>query len=490
MFNGLDWAMLIAYLGIITGMGFWFSRENKAYDDYMFGGKNMPWFAIGISLIATSVSASTFLGNPAETLANNMTLLMLNLGSAIGVVIIAKVFIPRFRDLNVRSAYELLEQRFSRPVRLTAATFYACHITLRTGILLYGPALVLNGVFGINIFVAISLISVLAMVYTYFGGLKAVVWTDVMQFVILVGGGLAALYVCVDAAGGFSAMAAAAEEAGKTKWWDPSMDPKVAGNLLSAGLVYVVFEVAIRGCDQQFVQRYLACKDTKEANLSSYLSAGLGLGISILFYWVGAGLFVFYYIAKADSLPGDLGVNDIFPYFILHELPPGITGLLVAAIFAAAMSSLDSAISALSNTTMVDFLGYDPNKGDTIKKAKAWVLFWGVLGTLAAFLCVYGQKSLLTKALFFTSLFIGPLLGLFLLAFFFPKTKPKAVIIGAVCGMISLLPFSKFPFFSEYLWDPIYHFSWPWNPLISLTATLIASQLLTRIMGSRVAPAT
>lgn len=474
MFETIDWITLVGYLAVMTGMGAYFARRNTDYHAYMFGSGQMPWFAVGISLIATSVSATTFLGNPADTFANNMTYLMCNIGVFMSIWVIAVVFIPRFRALKVTSAYELLETRFSRPVRLLAAVFYCLHLLLRTGILLYGPAIVLAEIFSLNIYLAICIMAVLAIVYTYFGGLQAVVWTDVVQFFVLFGGGLMTLYFCAKGIGGVGAMWDAAVTAGKTKVFDFSMDPSQARTLLSAGLVYVVFEVAIRGCDQQFVQRYMACKDVRAANLSSLLSAVLGLLVGLLFYSVGAALYVYFKEAQVMELPGDVTTNHVFPYFILHVLPPGLTGLLVAAIFAAAMSSLDSAVTALSNTTMTDF--FQANDGEQLGKARKWVIIWGILGTLAAFVCVIGQKSLLAKALFFTSLFTGPLLGLFLFAFFREKTVPRALFGGAIGGMICLMLFSKIPVLPG--WEPIYQFSWPWNPVISLTGTALCTFLL------------
>lgn len=480
VFSGLDLAVLLSYLGVIAAIGFWCSRRNRDWDDFMFGGRQMPWFPVGISLIATSVSASTFLGNPADTFANDMTYLMLSFGGFTAVIIIAFVFIPRFQRLRLSSAYEILELRFSRRVRLLAAILYTCHIVLRTGVLLYGPALVLANVFHLNIYLSICIMSLLAVGYTVLGGFRAVVWTDVLQFFVLMGGGLLTIWFCVRGIGSLSELVRLAGEAGKTHWLDFSPDPSSARNFLSAAVVYTVFELAIRGCDQQFVQRYLSCKNVAEANRSSVLSVVFGLMVAVVFFWVGAALFVYFNVSRVRVLPGELGVNDVFPYFIAHELPPGLTGLMVAAIFAAAMSSLDSAITALSNTTVTDFLSgsrkQDPSS--QLGRARFWVIVWGVAGTIAALFCVLGRQSLLQKALFFTSLFTGPLLGLFLFAFFRPATQPKALFYGAITGMLSLLLFSRIPLIPEGWWQPLYSFSWPWNPLISLAGTTIATLLL------------
>lgn len=467
MFTSIDTAALGVYLLIMIGIGYVASKRATSFAEFMFGGSRLPWWAIGISLIATSVSASTFLGNPADAFNRNMTFMMLNIGAFLAIIVTIKVFIPRIRAANVQSAYELLEQHFGRPVRLLAAVLYCAHLLLRTGVLLYGPAIVLSEIFEINIYLSIVVMAVLAVVYTYFGGLRAVVWTDVMQFVVLFGGGMLALYYCAEAAGSFGELKQLADDAGKTTMLNFSWDIGDSRTLLSAGLVYAVFELAIRGCDQQFVQRYIACKNVAEANRSALLSAVLGSLVAYLFFWIGAGLFVYFEVLQIKALPSDIGVNYVFPHFILHVLPQGVTGIMVAALFAAAMSSLDSAITALSNTTMVDFLGGSKHSdAQRLAITRRWVLVWGVLGTLAAFLCVFGQKSLLDKALIFTSLFIGPLLGLFLHAFYRPNSAPKAVIAGVVGGMLGLFIIQNL---KTWLDNPNLAVSPLWNPLISLT---------------------
>jgi SSS family solute:Na+ symporter len=179
-------------------------------------------------------------------------------------------------------------------------------------------------------------------------------------------------------------------------------------------------------------------------------------------------------------------VNQVFPHFILTTLPSGAKGILVAAILAAAMSSQSSALTALANTTVIDFLRRPPGEVRGFLSARRWVLIWGGFGTLAAFLCAFGDASILKKALFFTSLFTGPLLGLFLLAFFRPHLHPTAVLASACGGMAILLLFLKIPILPEGVWKPLYPVSWPWNPLISMTATLVLAHVLSAFFPRRV----
>ncbi len=479
MFTLIDWIVLFAYLLFSLAIGLWVSRGNKNLKEYMFGGGAMPWVAVGISLIATSVSATTFLGAPADVYGDDMTFLMFQIGALLSIIVVGFVFIPRFRSAGINSAYELFERRFgSLAVRRLAALFYCLHLLLRTGILLYAPSLVLAQILHVDLRVAIVVSAAVAIFYTWFGGIKAVIWTDVMQFCVFFGGGALVLILISNAVGGFGEMAAMASEAGKTRWWNPSIDISDARTLVSAGFAYAILEIAIRGCDQQFVQRYLSCKDVKAANRSSILSMVLGCAVSILFYWVGAALFVYYKVAGVSSLPEGVGQNDVFPYFIVNGLPIGVTGLIVAAICAAAMSSLSGAINSLSNTSEHDFLGWKEDEGiGGLKRAKIWTVVWGVLGVFFALFAATQQGSLLKNALFFTGLFTGPLLGMFILAFFVKNLRPWMVVAAVLCGMASLVLIQGIPAFGvPALLGGI--FSWPWMPFISMTTTIVVAVVL------------
>ena len=224
--------------------------------------------------------------------------------------------------------------------------------------------------------------------------------------------------------------------------------------------------------------RYLSCKDVKAANRSSILSMVLGCFVSILFYWVGAALYVYYKVSHVAALPESVGQNDVFPYFIVNGLPVGVTGLIVAAICAAAMSSLSSSINSLSNTSERDFLGWDESTGmGGLKRAKIWTVVWGVLGVFFALFAATQQGSLLKNALFFTGLFTGPLLGMFLLAFFVKGLKSWQVIVAVVCGMGSLVLIQGIPAFGvPAVLGGI--FSWPWMPFISMTTTVLVAVVL------------
>ncbi len=476
-FGTWDAVVVAVYFLAMAAIGWYFSRRNRDFSEFMFARQSLPWMAVGISLIATSVSATTFLGNPADAYAHDLRLLLLNVGSLLSIALVAWIFIPRYRKAGIQSAYELLEHRLGRRVRLFAAILYCGHLLLRTGLLIYIPCLVIAPILGLPVWACIVAMAGVAILYTYYGGIQAVTWTDVVQFLILFGGGLWALAYLAQAAGGWGEAFSAAGQAGKLRWFDATWNPGDARNLWSAGLVYAVFETAIRGCDQQFVQRYLSCRDVKAANLSSLVSALFGIAVGLLFFLIGSLLYVFYVAKGLAPVPSD-DINRIFPHFILNRLPTGLRGLLIAAILAAAMSSLSSALTALSNTAVADFRPRLLDGSQGLRAARRAVLGFGVLGMGAAFLSMLGSVSLLHKALFFTSLFTGPLLALFLMAFFMPRVSGKAAGFGALLGMATLLPFLNIPILPPGVWEPLYRFSWPWNPLISLTATLLWAILI------------
>lgn len=496
-FGFINWIVLGVYLAAMLGIGALFARKNVSAKEYFFAGGNIPWWAAGVSMIATSVSATTFLGNPAETFSGDMSFMMLNFGVPVSILITSFVFIPYFRKAQVRSAYETLEKRFDRKTRYLAACIYSAHLLLRTGILIYGPAIVLSKITGFSTTTAILICGVSTIIYTYEGGFRAVIWTDVVQFGIFFAGAAAAIaFAASGISGGYAEASRMADEAGKFVWFRGGIDPSDARNFLSAGVAYIALDLAIRGCDQQFIQRYMSTSDIKRAQWATVLSAVLGLLVSWALFMVGAYLYSYYKVHPGD-LPAGTDANGVFPHFILTVLPKGFSGLLVAAIFAAAMSSLTSAISALSNTTLVDFIETRrvfANETERLKTARRWVLLWGVVGVASALYASTFNASLLYTALYFTSLFTGSLLGIFLLAVAVPWARGGSAFAGAIIGMIALAACTRglnldiasaeaTPVIGWIANGLRLNISWPWYPVISATATVAGGMAAGMIGG-------
>lgn len=472
----IDWVVLAAYLVIVLLIGAIYRTEKDGAFGYFFARGRMPWWAVGLSLIATSVSASTFLGNPAEAYEFDLRLLQLNIGVPLSIVIVCIVFIPFFRRFGATSAYEILERRFDLKTRTVASLFYIVHVLLRTGILIFGPSIVVAKITGIDIRILIAVVGIVAVAYTTMGGIRAVIWTDVLQFGILfLGGVLVIVFIDLDVSGGMAQIFQQASEAGKLRWFDPSWNLADPRTFWAAGVAYIVLDLSIRAADQQFVQRYLTCTDVRRARYAAILSAVLGFAVALLFFGVGIALWG-YYRAYPGELPLTGDVNQILPHYITAKMPWGVSGLIVAAIFAAAMSSIDSAINALSETATIDFFrrfGGRPER--ELPFARLTTVLWGVLGIGMALYAASFGENIFILALSFTSLFTGALLGLFVLAVAFPRIRGHGAFWGAICGMLSLGLITK------VLRWPV---SWPWYPVISMTVTIVMAFLITEAMAA------
>ena len=468
-FAFIDWVILGAYGIIVILIGI-VSRSEDDVSDYFFARHRMPWWAVGISLIATSVSASTFLGNPAEAYQFDLRLLQLNLGVPISIAIVCLIFIPYFQKSHAKSAYETLELRFDLKTRTLASVLYTIHVLLRTGILIYGPSLVFATITGLNIYWTIIVVGFITILYTTIGGIRAVIWTDFMQFLILATGGVLILFfIDLDVPGGFTQILSKASSAGKLKLFDLNFDLANPRNIWSAGIAYIALDLAIRACDQQFVQRYLSCKDVLRSQFAAILSAVAGLFIALLFFAVGIFLWG-YYQNYPTQLPMGFSVNQVLPNYIATKLPWGMSGLIVAAVLAAAMSSLDSAIQALANVATVDFYQrFKKGKKPSLKFARKISVVWGILGIVIGLLTVGIGKNLFIIALSFTSLFTGALLGIFILAVLIRRANGTGAFYGGIIGVLTLLVVTK-----------ILHFniSWPWYPVISMTATIVSGVII------------
>ncbi len=484
-FGWINWLVLLTYLFATVGLGLYFSRGNKELRHFMFGSGRIPWWAVGISLIATSLSASSFLGNPEYVFKANMALLMYQIGGFIAILFSIKIFIPFIRNQNVSSAYEILEIHFDGKTRTLAALIYVFNLMFRVGILMYGPALLFSEILNITVTQAILIIGVIAILYTYFGGMEAVIWTDVMQFFVLIGSSLFIFFYLGSQGDTLSSLWKLSAEAGHTQIFNFDFDLSQANNFWTLGLMVFVVELAVRTTDQQFVQRYLCVKSIKEAQKSAFLSWGLGFVFTLIFMLVGVFLYAFFQLHPIEG-GESIAAKKAFSYFIVNYLPDGVTGILVAGIFAAAMSSLDSALTALSNTFSVDFLKkYSPDLLDkTHFQLVRWsILGFGVLGVGAGVYISQTEHDLLSTALMYTSLFLGPLLGLFILALLPKKLAGTGVFIGTIIGAFSLIPFKPAlvtNVFPQLKFEPVYALSWPLFPIITCLSTVVFGYFLGR----------
>lgn len=446
-FGTLNWITLIVYMCALILIGYYCARTTKTTDDFYLGGRSIPWWAAGMSIFGTTLSAITYLALPARVYGTSWSAILLNAGIIIVAPLIVYIYIPRLRQLNAVTAYQFLEDRFDLGLRLFGSASFIVFQLFRMGIVVFLPALALSAVTGFNLTLCIVLMGLIATVYTAFGGIKAVIWTDVIQVVVLIGGALLALGLIVTQLdGGFSALVSLGKESGKFEmpaiewsWATDSFMVLILGAIFSNALVPYT-------SDQAVVQRYLTTSTEKEAQKAVWTNALLAIPASFIFSLMGIALFVFY--KTNPDLLGPLQKNDqILPWFVANQMPAGLAGLVIAGVFAAAMSSLDSSMhsicTAVSNDFIKRFRDHWSDK-DQLIFARKLVGFLGILGTVFALVLSSMDTGHIFDLLVSILGLIGsPLAGLFLLGLFIKRASHIHAWMGVSCSLLAIL-YSKY----------------------------------------------
>jgi solute:Na+ symporter, SSS family len=454
-FSTLDYAVLAAYLIGITIFGARFRTQSRSTSDYFIGTRTTAWWVIGLSIVATETSTLTLIGVPAIAFAayarpeqgGNLTYLQVVLGYLVGRVIVAWLFIPAYFQGELLTAYELLQRRFGARTRHVTATLFLLMRPLAEGVRVFAASLVLTAVIsgplaGVPHLWAWSVLVVglLTLIYTFEGGIAAVIWTDLIQLVIYVGGSLVAAWQLVHLVpGGWPAIANAADTAGKLRLLSFSWDLSVPFTFW-AGLVGGTFlTLGSHGTDQLLVQRLLACRDARDSQKALLLSGVVVLGQFVLFLGIGLMLYAYY---QVNPLPALASNDEVFPAFIVRSLPHGIAGLVIAAIFAAAMSNLSGSLNSLASTSIVDF--YAPLSGRALDDPRIlplsrWLTAaWGLV-LIAIALVARGWGSVFTAGLTIASIVYGPLVGTFLLAMLVPRATETGALAGLAASLASMI---------------------------------------------------
>ena len=437
--SAIDWIIVVVYGIILVSIGVAASRKQNTTDEYFRGSRQLPWWAIGLSLIATSFSVASLLGGPGQGYNNGLLYLQTQIGDLIGFGLVIAIFLPFFIGLNLTTAYEYLEKRFDAKTRSLGSLCFLLFVIARLGGLLYAASLAVATVAGMPLPAAILLVGIVSIVYTVAGGIAAVVWTDVLQFImIFVGLGAGVWAASAGVPGGFGELWSTAGEAGKLTVINATWEPDSIYSLPTAMFAYGILAFAVAGTNQQSVQRYVSCAnetDGRKAILLGWFSGFIGVAATLI---LGALIFSFYTINA--GLPEGLANDEILPHFIVNDVPPVASGFLVAAIFAAAMSSIDSALHSLATCMTVDF--YDrystapPNEARSLKVAQFLIVVWGLLGIVAAFYVANVEQNLLQFLIEFTTMFVAPLLGLFLMGVLFPRINANGAFYGTVVTII------------------------------------------------------
>ena len=454
-FSTLDYVVLLLYLAGITVFGMQFKKSQRSVKDYFVGARNTSWIVICLSIVATETSTLTLIGVPAlayGTFARpeqggTLTYLQVLIGYVAGRFIIARLFLPSYFRGDLLTAYALLERRFGSATRHVAASLFLVMRALAEGVRVFAASLVLSAVLASSLpsvphlwLWSIVIVGVLTLVYTFEGGIAAVIWTDLIQFVIYVGGSLLAAYELVQLTpGGWPGIVTAARSAGKLQVFSFTRDLTVPFTFW-AGLIGGTFLTnASHGTDQLLVQRLLTCRNLRDSQKAIVTSGFIVLAQFVLFLGIGIMLFTYYQHVPRPTITTN---DEIFPRFIVTTLPHGISGLVIAAIFAAAMSNLSGSLNSLASTTVLDF--YNPLTGGKtpdhalLTLSKWCTAGWGIVLILIA-IVARGWGSVFTAGLTVASIVYGPMLGAFLLGVLTRTANAAGVITGMTAAAAAML---------------------------------------------------
>lgn len=438
-FGTFNYAVVIGYLCIIAGIGASFYRRKATAREYFLGGRSMSWLPVGISIFAADMSAISLMGTPAWSYKHNLEMLMMSLTYPLVVPVVILVFLPFYSKLDLYTAYEYLEKRFDVSVRVVASIMFQILRVAHVSLAIYAPSLIISLVTGLPVWQCPIFMGLFTTLYTTLGGMKAVIWTDGIQFSMAVTGlGLIFYIATIRGSGGLVSAYQTAFDAGRLKVLNLSTDPNELTSLSSCLIGGFVLCLGPLTTDQAVLQRLFTTKSREEAKRSLILQAIIGIPTNVLLYSVGIVIFVFYHF-HASQLAGLTSEDAIVPFFVVNELPNGISGLIVASIFAASMAVMSAGINALTTAKTVDIYQrlFRPNEAPQhyARVGRIGTAFWGLTGTILALFA--GHLGELVNAYSrVRSYLVGPFLGIFLLGMLSKRVRGGAALFGAVVGFL------------------------------------------------------
>lgn len=461
--KGLDLIIFFLYMAGVTLLGGSFYRKNKTATAFTLGNHNIPGWVVTMSIFATFVSSISYLALPGSAFQSNWNTFVFSLSLPIAALIAVQFFVPLYRRVNSPSAYTYLEDRFGAWARVYVSVCYLLTQLMRIGTILYLLALTLNAIVGWDIAIIIAVTGLVVLAYSLLGGIQAVVWTDAIQGIILISGAVVcALYLVFSLPEGPGQLFRIAGEADKFSLG--SFGPELSAPTFWVVLIYGIFiNLQNFGIDQNYVQRYMLADSDRQAKRSAFFGGMIYLPVSALFLFIGTALYA-YYQSGAGSLPAELqeaGSGDrVFPYFIVHELPAGVTGLLVASIFAAGMSTISTSFNSAATVFLTDYYQKYFKKTASDQQAMR-VLYWSslvisLIGILIG-IAMINVKSALDAWWKLASIFSGGMLGLFLLGAFSRQQNPKGAIAGVIAGLVVILWLSASVLFPDANTGPQIH---------------------------------
>jgi SSS family transporter len=468
--NKIDLAIIALYLVGITLFGLRFRKRQRSLRDYFLAGRDIPWWAIALSIVAAETSTLTIISIPGLAYDTNFTFLQVVMGYVVGRIVISVLLLPHYFRGDLYTAYELIERRFGRGLRSLTAGLFLLTRAAAEGVRVYAVSIVVSIALGTGEVASIAIITILTLIYTFEGGLAAVIWTDVVQTAIYVGGTLVGLVTILHLVpGGWSAIHAAAASAGKLRVFDFTPNFWLPYTFWAGVIGGTAFLTASHGTDQLIVQRLLAARGQKQS-ATALISSGVVIFFQFaLFLTVGVMLWAYYRVPSAA-----FGKPDrIYPTFIVSRMPHGISGLLIAAILAAAMSNLSAALNSLSSSTIMDFvlrLRPQTDEQARMKLSRLATFGWALVLFALAVLALHKVGRVVEVGLQIASVAYGALLGVFLLGVLTRRANQRGAMLGMLFGFCT----------GVYLWQWT-RVPWTWWVLIGTTVTFtvgyIASSL-------------
>jgi SSS family transporter len=478
-FAAVDYAIVAVYLVGVTLAGVWIAGRQTSSRDYFLGGKDMAWWSVGFSIVASETSTLTFISVPGLAYRGNMNFLQLAFGYFVGRLLVSVLFIPAYYQGDLETAYDFLGRRFGLSLRKSASTVFIVTRVLASGVRLFATAIPVHIITGLSYPASILLIGGFTLAYTYFGGLKAVVAMDVVQmFIYLVGAAASMVLIVHQLPGGWADVLDWATRDGANKL--EILNLETGGSLIGflsapytllGGLLGGTFlTMASHGTDQLLVQRLLGCRSKWDAQRALMLDATLIVLQFAFFLVLGLCLFAFYGGQSLDAL-GLRSSDEVFPKFIVENLPSGLAGLVIAGVLASAMGTLSSSISSLASATFLDLFrplrrGKELGPREEVAWSRVFTLVWGLTLIGGALLFTDTKNAVVELGLKIASVTYGGLLGVFFLGLFFPHTRERDAFVGFAAGLTAMV---------GVLYGTRIDFTW--HTLIGCVATLAAGNL-------------
>jgi SSS family transporter len=435
IFSFWDWAILFFYIALVTGLGSRFYRRRSSAQDYFLGGRRMNAIPVAISLVAADLSAMSYMGVPAWAYEHNWQLFLQTCTLLLATPVVIYVFMPFYMRFRFYTGYEYLERRFDMKCRLLASSMFLLTRGGHIAVAIFAPSIALKVITGLPIYVCVLITGVFTTFYTTLGGMKAVIWTDVLQFAVLIGGAITVVGLAlVRIPGGVSTVYHVSSQGGRLSLLNFSLDPKDLTSVWSLLIGGGIATLSTLGTDQAYLQRYFTTGSLKEGRLSVLLDALIALPVSMILFTMGDLLYTYYHF-RPDRLQGLPMTDAILPFFVVHELGGIFSGLMIASIFAASMAVMGAGLNSMSTVTAIDFyqrLGGDSNR--IVQVGRLSTVAWGGAATVAALFAGHLGPIVMGFNLIL-SYFGGPILGIFLLGMLTKRCTGRGAFLGAVLSL-------------------------------------------------------